>query len=63
MNHHGPVRIGVVGLGYWGPNIARNVFASEDASLAWVCDLRPSALEAFARRYPGLRVSPSGGPG
>jgi predicted dehydrogenase len=59
MNHHGPVRIGVVGLGYWGPNIARNVFASEDASLAWVCDLRPSALEAFARRYPGVQTTTS----
>ena len=59
MNHHGPVRIGVVGLGYWGPNIARNVFASEDASLAWVCDLRPSALEAFGRRYPGVQTTTS----
>ena len=59
MNHHGPVRIGVVGLGYWGPNIARNVFAAQDASLAWVCDLRSSAVEAFASRYPGVRTTTS----
>jgi predicted dehydrogenase len=59
MNHHGTVRIGVVGLGYWGPNIARNVFAAQDASLAWVCDLRSSAVEAFASRYPGVRTTTS----
>ena len=31
-------RVGVVGLGYWGPNIARNLDALEGCELAWCCD-------------------------
>jgi predicted dehydrogenase len=50
-----PVRIAVVGLGYWGPQLARNVFESPHAELAAVCDARPEALEALARRYPDVR--------
>jgi hypothetical protein len=32
------VSIGVVGLGYWGPNLARNFDALPDAELRWCCD-------------------------
>ena len=32
------VRIGVVGLGYWGPNIARNFSSLEGCELTWCCD-------------------------
>lgn len=49
-----PVRIAVVGLGYWGPQLARNVFECADAELAVVCDARPDALAQIARRYPGI---------
>jgi predicted dehydrogenase len=50
-----PVRIGLVGLGYWGPNLARNF--DELADLAWLCDLSPELRERFARRYPGARAT------
>jgi predicted dehydrogenase len=50
-----PVRIGLVGLGYWGPNLARNF--DELGELAWLCDLSPELRERFARRYPGTRVT------
>ncbi|HEY1689719.1 MAG TPA: Gfo/Idh/MocA family oxidoreductase [Solirubrobacteraceae bacterium] len=33
-----PIRIGVVGLGYWGPNLARNFDALPGCELAWCCD-------------------------
>lgn len=33
-----PVRVGIVGLGYWGPNLARNLGALADAELTWICD-------------------------
>jgi protoporphyrinogen oxidase/predicted dehydrogenase len=46
------VRIGVVGLGYWGPNLVRNIADSPQFELGYLCDLRPSAFEALARRYP-----------
>jgi predicted dehydrogenase len=49
-----PVRIAVVGLGYWGPNLVRNINEFPGAEPAVVCDLRPEALEAITRRYPAV---------
>jgi protoporphyrinogen oxidase/predicted dehydrogenase len=51
------LRIGVVGLGYWGPNLVRNIAACDRAELAWACDLRPELLEAHLRRYPETQVT------
>jgi predicted dehydrogenase len=59
MSRTAPVRIGLVGLGYWGPNVARNTISCPEASLAWACDLRAEALTEFARRYPGVRTTTS----
>jgi protoporphyrinogen oxidase/predicted dehydrogenase len=50
-----PIRVAVVGLGYWGPNLVRNLAESAAFDLAYLCDLRPDALEAVLRRYPGIR--------
>src|SRR4051794_1256685 len=49
--------IGVIGLGYWGPNLARVVSESEDARLAWLCDADESRLASLSRRYPAARVT------
>jgi predicted dehydrogenase len=51
------VRIGQVGLGYWGTNLVRNF--DELADLRWLCDASPERREQFARRYPGARVTES----
>jgi predicted dehydrogenase len=48
-------RIGVAGLGYWGPNLARNY--DELAELTWLCDLDPDKLERFSRRHPQARLT------
>ncbi len=48
-------KIGLVGLGYWGPNLARNF--GELADLRWLCDLDPELREHFAERYPNARVT------
>ncbi len=53
------VRIGVVGLGYWGPNIARNVAESPRAELSWVCDMNPEALRLASKRYSGTATTTS----
>jgi len=50
-----PVRVAVVGLGYWGPQLVRNLYESPHAELVAVCDSRPEALAPLARRYPGVR--------
>ena len=52
-----PVRVAVVGLGYWGPNLARNVGMLEQAELELLCDSRPEALRAIAARHPGVRTT------
>jgi predicted dehydrogenase len=49
--------IGVVGLGYWGPNLARNF--AELGTLTWLCDLDPELRSTFAARYPSVQVTDS----
>jgi predicted dehydrogenase len=49
-----PVRIAVVGLGYWGPNLVRNLIELNEAEIAWLCDRDEVALEKTGRRYPSI---------
>src|SRR5436305_4411873 len=53
----GTVRIGVAGLGYWGPNLARNFAAIDGCELAWCCDASPAARERWARSFPSARFT------
>jgi predicted dehydrogenase len=48
-------KVGVVGLGYWGPNLVRNF--DELAELVWLCDLDEDLRGRFAARYPATRVT------
>jgi protoporphyrinogen oxidase/predicted dehydrogenase len=48
------VRIAVIGLGYWGPNLVRNLAESLTFEIAYLCDVRPQALDLVSRRYPGV---------
>jgi predicted dehydrogenase len=50
-------RIGLVGLGYWGPNLARNF--ADLAELRWICDASPEALARYGTRYPHTRTTAS----
>ncbi len=49
------LRVGQVGLGYWGRNLAR-VF-DDEADLAWLCDASEALRDEFARRYPNARMT------
>jgi len=49
------MRIGVVGLGYWGPNLVRNLHELPDTEVAYVCDRRRSTFERVGRRYPAVQ--------
>jgi predicted dehydrogenase len=51
------VRIGVAGLGYWGPNLARNFAAIEGCELAWCCDGSEAARERWEPAFPGARFT------
>ncbi len=50
-----PVRVAVAGLGYWGPNLARNFAAIPDCELAWLCDASQATRERLAHAFPGAR--------
>ena len=49
-----PLSMGVVGLGYWGPNLVRNLFELPDVDVAWICDLDKESLGKMRRRYPSI---------
>jgi predicted dehydrogenase len=51
-----PVSVGVVGLGYWGPNLARNFERLADVELRWICDGSETARERWAQAFPTARV-------
>ena len=52
-----PVRIGVVGLGYWGPNLARNFAAIDGCELTWLCDGSEQIRAKLGDAFPGVRTS------
>jgi predicted dehydrogenase len=51
------IRVGLAGLGYWGPNLARNF--DDLAELAWLCDVSEESRERYTPRYPATRMTPS----
>ena len=53
------VHVGVVGLGYWGPNLVRNLVDSPGFEVTHLCDIRADALEAIGRRYRGIHCTTS----
>ena len=51
------VRFGVIGYGYWGPNIVRNVSGLEQGQLVAICDQNPAALKRAGKLYPGVKMT------
>ncbi len=49
--------IGLIGCGYWGPNLLRNFAENEAARLRWICDTDKARLAAMARLYPGAKTT------
>jgi predicted dehydrogenase len=48
------VTAGIVGLGYWGPNILRVLAEQANVNVRWICDRDPDRLERMSRRYPSV---------
>jgi predicted dehydrogenase len=51
------IRIGVAGLGYWGPNLARNFAGLPDCELTWCCDADEATCARVAGLYPSARAT------
>jgi predicted dehydrogenase len=50
------IRTAVVGYGYWGPNIVRNLLERPEFEFAALCDRDDGRRAAFAKRHPGMRA-------
>jgi predicted dehydrogenase len=53
------IRIGVIGYGYWGPNLVRNFAECAGATVTAVCDSREERLAQVRKRYPGVATTTS----
>ena len=51
------IKIGVIGYGYWGPNLVRNFSETPGMTVAAVADLDPKKLEIVQKRYPGVKTT------
>jgi predicted dehydrogenase len=51
------VRIGVIGYGYWGPNIVRNFHGQDHSRVVSVCDQSPKSLQRVRHAYPDMQVT------
>ena len=51
------IRVGVVGCGYWGPNLIRNFRSLSGCSVAAICDQNDKRLSHMKQLYPETRVS------
>jgi predicted dehydrogenase len=53
----GAISLGVVGMNYWGPNLARNFARLDGCRLAWVCDRDEEVLDRHRSAYPDSRFT------
>src|SRR5580692_4953344 len=50
------IRIGVIGYGYWGPNIVRNLQGLESTRTEMICDSSPSAQARARKAHPSVKI-------
>lgn len=54
---HKTIAVGVIGVGYWGPNMVRNFSSVENCRVKYVCDLDESRLSELVRQYPSIKMT------
>src|SRR3990167_8156565 len=50
------VSVGVIGCGYWGPNVIRNFFEAPGAEVVACCDADPRRLDGIRQRFPSVKT-------
>ncbi|HTA24080.1 MAG TPA: Gfo/Idh/MocA family oxidoreductase [Terriglobales bacterium] len=51
------IKFGVIGYGYWGPNVVRNLDLLDKTEVLAVCDKSPASRKRVQKAYPGVRVT------
>ncbi len=57
QSHGDVLRVGVIGYGYWGPNIVRNLHSLDNCEVVAVCDKNPASLRRAGRQYPAIPLT------
>jgi predicted dehydrogenase len=56
-NSSAALKIGVIGYGYWGPNVVRNFYNLPNADVVSVCDLSVKSLQRVRKVYPSMGIT------
>ena len=48
------IKVGIIGLGYWGPNLVRNFQNNKNCKIVALCDIDNSLLKKYQNKFPGL---------
>jgi predicted dehydrogenase len=51
------ITVGLVGLGYWGPNLLRVISDMPDVRIGWICDMDQGRLDRWSRHYPSAKTA------
>jgi predicted dehydrogenase len=51
------IRVGLIGYGYWGPNLVRNFNAAEGSQIEMICDMSQQSLKKVRKSYPNIKVT------
>lgn len=51
------IRVGVIGLGYWGPNYVRNFIRHDQTEVVWGCDISDASLKKIHQSYPHVNLT------
>jgi predicted dehydrogenase len=51
------LNVGVIGCGYWGPNLVRNFFEADDTDVSHICDRDATRLANISKRYPSATLT------
>ncbi|HEY6625585.1 MAG TPA: Gfo/Idh/MocA family oxidoreductase, partial [Ignavibacteriaceae bacterium] len=51
------MKVGVIGLGYWGPNLVRNFLAHKDVKQVVACDIRENRLQLIREKFPAAELT------
>jgi predicted dehydrogenase len=51
------IKVGVIGFGYWGPNVVRNFHGLREFRVVAICDVNPGAQDRARQVYPGMKVT------
>ena len=49
------IRIGVIGCGYWGPNIIRNFSQINQVDVSYICDIDENKMNSIKKIYPNIK--------